>query len=139
VTVRAIFPNPDHVLLPGMFVRAQIDEGENPDGLLVPEVAITHDQKGQPTVLTVGDDNKVVLKTLVTGRTVGPNWIVLSGLKAKERVIVEGLQKVQPGQIVKPVAASAPEGRSVSGGVVTGPAAKQQKEASGAQETGPAH
>jgi membrane fusion protein, multidrug efflux system len=139
VTVRAIFPNPDHVLLPGMFVHAQIDEGVNQEGLLVPQVAVTHDAKGQPTALVVGDDDKVVLKTLVTGRTEGSNWVVQSGLKPKDRVILEGLQKVQPGQTVKPVPASTPEGRSVSAGVVTGPAAKQQKGASGAQEAVPAH
>jgi membrane fusion protein (multidrug efflux system) len=138
VTVRAIFPNPDHVLLPGMFVHAQIDEGVNQDGLLVPQVAVTHDQKGQPTALVVGDDNKVVLKTLVTGRTEGANWIVQSGLQVKDRVIVEGLQNVQPGQTVKPVKASAPEGRSVSAGIVTGPG-QEPKGASGVQATVPAH
>jgi membrane fusion protein (multidrug efflux system) len=139
VTVRAIFPNPDHVLLPGMFVRAQIDEGVNEQGLLVPQVAITHDAKGQPTALVVDAENKVVIKTLVTGRTQGPDWVVQSGLKAKDRVIVEGLQKIQPGQTVKPVPATAPQGRSASAGVVSGPAAKQQKGASGAQESNPAH
>jgi membrane fusion protein (multidrug efflux system) len=139
VTVRAIFPNAEHVLLPGMFVRAQIDEGVNEDGLLVPQVAVTHDAKGQPTALVVGDDDKVAIRTLVTGRTFGPNWVVQSGLKVKDRVIVEGLQKVQPGQTVKPVAASAPEGRSVSSGVVTGPAAKAQKGTGGTQDTVPAH
>ena len=111
VIVRAIFPNPDHVLLPGMFVHAQIDEGVNQDGLLVPQIAVTHDQKGQPTVLVVGNANKVVLKTLVTGRTEGSDWVVQSGLQVKDRVIVEGMQNVQPGQTVRPVRAIAPEGR----------------------------
>jgi membrane fusion protein (multidrug efflux system) len=122
VTVRAIFPNPDHVLLPGMFVRAEIDEGVNQEGLLVPQIAVSHDQKGQPTVLVVGDDGKVGLKSLVTGRAEGSDWVVQAGLQVKDRVIVEGMQKVQPGQTVKPVKASAPEGRSVSAGIVTGPA-----------------
>ena len=137
VTVRAIFPNPDHVLLPGMFVHAEIDEGVTQGGLLVPQIAVTHDQTGQPTALVVGDDNKVVLKTLVTGRTVGSDWVVQSGLQVKDRVIVEGLQMVQPGQIVKPVKASAREGRSVSAGIVTGPA-QEQKGASGVRATVPA-
>jgi membrane fusion protein (multidrug efflux system) len=134
VTVRAIFPNPEHVLLPGMFVRARIDEGVNQNGLRVPQVAVTHDQKGQPTALVVGDDNKVVLKALVTGRTEGADWIVQSGLAAGDRVIVEGIQNVQPGQLVKPVPASAPEGRSVSAGTVSGPG---QKGASATQATDP--
>ena len=129
VTVRAIFPNPDHVLLPGMFVRAQIDEGVNDEALLVPQVAVTRDQKGQATTLVVDDNNKVVLKPVTTGRTVGSDWIVESGLKARDRVIVEGLQKVQPGQVVKPIESSTPQGHSVSAGIVTGPArAKQDAE-----------
>jgi len=137
VTVRAIFPNPGHVLLPGMFVRAQIDEGINQDGLLVPQIAVTHDQKGQPTALVVGADNKVVLKTLVTGRSEGSNWVVQSGLQVKDRVIVEGLQNVQPGQTVKPVTSTTPEGSSVSAGIVTGPA-KEKSGAGGPQTAAPA-
>jgi membrane fusion protein (multidrug efflux system) len=136
VTVRALMPNPDHVLLPGMFVRAQIDEGVSDDALLVPQVAVTHDQKGQATALVVGDDGKVVPRTLVTGRTVGAYWVVLSGLKPRERVIVEGLQKVQPGQIVKAVEASTPEGRSVSAGIVTGPAQPRPGAGAAAPATG---
>ena len=138
VIVRAIFPNPDHVLLPGMFVHAQIDEGVNQDGLLVPQIAVTHDQKGQPTVLVVGNDNKVVLKTLVTGRTEASDWVVQSGLQVKDRVIVEGMQNVQPGQTVRPVKAIAPEGRSVSAGIVTGPG-QEHKGASGVQQSVPAY
>jgi membrane fusion protein (multidrug efflux system) len=84
----------------------------------------------------VGDDNKVVLKSLVTGRTMGSNWIVVSGLSAGDRVIVEGLQKVQPGATVKPVEAVNPEGRSVSAGVVTGPARSQQDDAKAAPAAG---
>jgi membrane fusion protein (multidrug efflux system) len=138
VTVRAIFPNPDHVLLPGMFVHAEIDEGITQAGLLVPQVAVTHDQAGQPTTLVVGEDNKVVLKTLVTERMVGSDWVVQAGLRDKDRVIVDGLQNVRPGQTVKPVEAIAPEGRSVSAGTVTGPA-RAQKRTSGAQADIPAH
>jgi membrane fusion protein (multidrug efflux system) len=137
VTVRAIMPNPNHVLLPGMFVRAQIDEGVKDDALLVPQVAVTHDQKGQATALVVGDDGKVALRQIVTGTTVGSDWVVESGLKAKDRVIVEGLQKVQPGQVVKAVESKTPQGRSVSASTVTGPA-KAQQEAGGAAPA-PAH
>jgi membrane fusion protein (multidrug efflux system) len=137
VTVRALFPNPDHVLLPGMFVRAQIDEGVTENALIVPQVAVTHDPKGQATALVVDDANKVVSKTLVTGRTIGADWEVVSGLAPGDRVIVEGLQKIQVGQEVKPVDAAVPEGRSVSAGIVTGPAAAAAK--SGAPPAAPAH
>jgi membrane fusion protein (multidrug efflux system) len=133
VTVRATVPNPDHVLLPGMFVRAQIDEGVNDSALLVPQVAVTHDQKGQATALVVDAESKVVVKPLVTGRTVGADWIVQSGLKANDRVIVEGIQKATPGTLVKAVEAAAPEGRSVSAGIVTGPAKKQLEDEKGAK------
>jgi membrane fusion protein (multidrug efflux system) len=108
VTVRAIFKNADKVLLPGMFVRARIDEGVNDSALVVPQVGITHDQKGQPTALVVGDDNKVVLRQLVTSGTYGSNWVVESGLKAGDRVIVQGTDKARPGQQVKAVAAQLP-------------------------------
>jgi membrane fusion protein (multidrug efflux system) len=78
VTVRAIFKNADKVLLPGMFVRARIDEGVNQNAIIVPQVGITHDQKGQPTALVVGDDNKVALHQLVTNGTFGNYWVVAS-------------------------------------------------------------
>ncbi|WCM19177.1 efflux RND transporter periplasmic adaptor subunit [Paraburkholderia bryophila] len=108
VTVRALFKNADKVLLPGMFVRARIEEGVNDNALVVPQVGITHDQKGQPTALVVGDDNKVALRQLVTSGTYGSNWVVESGLKAGDRVIVAGTEKARPGQQVKPVAAQLP-------------------------------
>jgi membrane fusion protein, multidrug efflux system len=108
VTVRAIFKNADKVLLPGMFVRARIEEGVNENALVVPQVGITHDQKGQPTALVVGQDDKVALRQLVTSGTYGSNWVVESGLKAGDRVIVQGTDKARPGQQVKPVAAQLP-------------------------------
>lgn len=108
VTVRAIFKNADKVLLPGMFVRARIEEGVNENALIVPQVGITHDQKGQPTALVVGQDDKVALRQLVTSGTYGSNWVVESGLKAGDRVIVQGTDKAHPGQQVKPVAAQLP-------------------------------
>lgn len=107
VTVRAIFPNPQHVLLPGMFVHARIDEGVNDAALLVPEVGVTHDPTGQATALVVAPDNKVVLRTIQATRTFGDRWVVDRGLNEGERVIVAGLQKVQPGMLVNVVESQA--------------------------------
>ncbi|HJX22005.1 MAG TPA: efflux RND transporter periplasmic adaptor subunit, partial [Steroidobacteraceae bacterium] len=97
VTVRAVFPNPGHVLLPGMFVRASIEQG------------VTHDPSGHATALVVGPDNKVELRAIQATRTSGANWVVDGGLKDGERVIVSGVQKVQPGTLVRTVDASAPK------------------------------
>jgi len=108
VTVRAIFQNKDRVLLPGMFVRARIEEGVNPNAIIVPQIGITHDQKGTPTALVVGADNKVALRQLVTSGTFGQNWVVDSGLNAGDRVIVQGVDKVRPGAEVKTVPAQLP-------------------------------
>jgi membrane fusion protein (multidrug efflux system) len=107
VTVRAIIPNPKHVLLPGMFVRARVEQGVNDHALLVPEVGVTHDSSGRATVLVVGPDNKVELRTIQATGTAGTNWVVDSGLKDGERVIVSGVQKVQPGASVRTVDANA--------------------------------
>jgi len=102
VILRAQFPNPDHQLLPGMFVRAEIDEGVNEKGILIPQQAVTHDIKGDATTLVVTADNKVELRTLVTTRAIGDKWLISSGVAAGDRVIVEGVQKVQPGATVNP-------------------------------------
>ncbi|QEX15334.1 hemolysin D [Hypericibacter terrae] len=103
VKLRAIFANPDQVLLPGMFVRARLQEGIDEHALLVPEAAVARDAKGNPTVMIVDPDNKVVVRAIAVSRTQGPNWIVESGLNPGDRVIVAGLQKIQPGAVVKPV------------------------------------
>ena len=103
VTVRAIFPNPRFVLLPGMFVRARIEEGVNENAILVPQVGVTHDPKGQATALVVGPDSKVTVHTLQLRGTSGNQWIVESGLEDGDRVIVAGVQKVQPGAVVQAV------------------------------------
>ncbi|WP_321801647.1 efflux RND transporter periplasmic adaptor subunit [Caballeronia sp. J97] len=108
VTVRAIFQNKDRVLLPGMFVRARIQEGTNDHALVVPQIGVTHDQKGTPTALVVNLDNKVELRQLVTGGTFGNNWVVDSGLNPGDRVIVNGVEKAKPGMQVKPVDAKFP-------------------------------
>jgi membrane fusion protein (multidrug efflux system) len=103
VKLRAIFPNPDQILLPGMFVRAHLREGIDDHAILVPQVAVARDAKGNPTVMIVGADNKVEMRALTVSRTHGSNWVVDSGLNPGDRVIVAGLQKVQPGAVVKPV------------------------------------
>jgi membrane fusion protein (multidrug efflux system) len=101
VTLRALFPNPDKLLLPGMFVREQLEEGRRSDALLVPQLAVTHNQKGEPTALVVNAENKVEPRVLVTERAIGDKWLITEGLKAGERVIVEGLQFAKPGVSVK--------------------------------------
>jgi membrane fusion protein (multidrug efflux system) len=108
VTVRALFPNADRVLLPGMFVRARIEEGINNNAFLVPQVGVQHDQKGQPSVYVVGKDDKVQVQPITTTGTQGQDWVVQSGLNAGDRVIVQGTDKVKPGAQVKPVAAQLP-------------------------------
>jgi membrane fusion protein (multidrug efflux system) len=107
IALRALFPNPKRELLPGMFVRARLDDGVNPAAILVPQVGVTRDQKGLPTALVVTPDKKVERRQLVTDRAIGDRWLVTSGVKAGEQVIVEGLQKVRPGVSVTPVPAGA--------------------------------
>jgi membrane fusion protein, multidrug efflux system len=109
ITLRALFPNPRRELLPGMFVRARLEEGVNPQALLVPQEGVTRDQKGLPTALVVNAENKVERRQLVTDRAVGSAWLVTGGLAAGDRVIVEGVQKVRPGAEVKPVPATGPK------------------------------
>ena len=105
VALRALFPNPKGELLPGMFVRARLAEGVNPQAILVPQIAVTRDQKGLPTALVVNAEKKVERRQLVTDRAVGDAWLVTAGVKAGDQVIVEGLQKVRPGAEVNPVPA----------------------------------
>jgi membrane fusion protein (multidrug efflux system) len=113
VLLRAIFPNPDHMLLPGLYVRAVLQEGTNDQALLVPQVGVSRNTHGDPTVLVVDKDNKAALKIIQTSRAIGANWVVTGGLAAGDKVIVDGLQKVRPGAEVhatevKPDAAPAP-------------------------------
>ncbi len=107
IALRALFPNARGELLPGMFVRARLDEGVNPQALLVPQVSVTRDQKGLPVALVVNAEKKVERRQLVTDRAVGDAWLVTGGVKAGEQVVVEGLQKVRPGALVNPVPAGA--------------------------------
>ncbi|MFL1513639.1 efflux RND transporter periplasmic adaptor subunit [Pseudomonas prosekii] len=101
VTLRAVFPNPDHTLLPGMFVHAQLQAGVNAAAILAPQQGVTRDLKGTPTAMVVGADNKVELRQLKASRTVGTQWLIEDGLKEGDRLITEGLQYVKPGVEVK--------------------------------------
>jgi membrane fusion protein, multidrug efflux system len=100
VTLRAIFPNKDGLLLPGMFVREQLQEGVVQNGILAPQQGVTHNQKGEPTALVVDRDGKVQLRLLKTDRAIGGDWLVTSGLKEGDRLIVSGVQKARPGMPV---------------------------------------
>ena len=101
--VRAQFPNPDRLLLPGMYVRAVIEEGVAPDSFLVPQRGVTRNSKGEPVALVVNADNKVEQRVLAVSRSVGNNWLVDDGITDGDRVIVEGSQFARPGQDVTPV------------------------------------
>ena len=103
VALRALVPNPRGVLLPGMFVRAIIEEGTDPRALLVPQRGVTRDRNGRPTALVVGKTGKVELRALQIARDIDQSWLVTSGIAPGEWVIVEGLQKVKPGMAVKVV------------------------------------
>lgn len=109
VSIRAEFPNPDRTLLPGMYVRARLEQAVNDAAILVPQQAVMRNLNGS-TVLVVGEDNKVAVRSVTTGAAQGDNWTVTDGLKPGDRVIVEGLQKVKPGAPVKPVPWKGPVG-----------------------------
>jgi membrane fusion protein (multidrug efflux system) len=127
VTLRALFPNPNAELLPGMYVRARLTQGVLRDAILVPHAAVTRNPQGKAEVLLVNAENKVEVRVVETAQTQGPHWVVSHGLAAGERVVVEGLQKVRPGMVVaaQPVLAAQPVGAaaSTSGGTPAGPGA----------------
>src|SRR5258708_7406306 len=102
VTLRALMPNPERLLLPGMFVREEIQEGVRQGAVLAPQQGISHDQKGAPNALVVGPDDTVELRTLETDRAIGDQWLVTAGLKPGDRIIVEGIQSARPGGKVAP-------------------------------------
>ena len=106
VTLRALVPNPEKLLLPGMFMRATLQQGERPDGLLVPQAAVARTPRGGATVLIVDAQNKVEQRDIQVSQSQNGNWVVESGLKAGERVIVAGLQKVGVGAQVTPTEAA---------------------------------
>ena len=101
--LRVVFPNPNGVLLPGMFVRAVVKEGVNDQAILIPQQAVSRDPKGNPVALIVDADGKVEQRMLSLDRAIGDQWLVSSGLAPGDRVIVEGMQKVRPGAAVKEV------------------------------------
>jgi membrane fusion protein, multidrug efflux system len=109
VTIRARFPNPQGLLLPGMFVRAKLSQATARNAILVPQQAVSRDPRGNATVYLVSADNKAMLKAVTADRTVGTSWLVASGLNAGDEVITEGLDRVKPNQPIHPVpAGSAP-------------------------------
>ncbi len=119
VSVRAIFPNPDQVLLPGMFVRAVIDQGTDDRAMLIPQEGITHDRTGRATALVVDANNKVTQRPVEASRTFGSNWVVESGLEEGDRVVISGSQRVQPGMLVRMAGMDPTSDRVRSGSRVT--------------------
>lgn len=103
VTLRTVFPNPEQLLLPGMFVRTIIETGVKEQAILAPQRGVTHDSSGRAIALVVGKEDKVELRTLQVDRAVGDKWLVSEGLTAGDRLIVEGVQKARPGSPVKVV------------------------------------
>lgn len=109
VTLRARFPNPQGLLLPGMFVTALFDQAINPTAMLVPQAAVQRDFDGSAFVYLVGKDNKAARRKIVAERTVGPNWVVTDGLKPGDKVITQGVGNLKQGAPIKPVLASSPQ------------------------------
>jgi membrane fusion protein (multidrug efflux system) len=107
VLLRAIFPNPQRLLLPGMYVHAAVIEGVNRNGILVPQQAISRNTHGDATVLVVGEDDKAELRVIETGPAIEDKWVVTSGLRPGEQVIVDGLQNTRSGAAVRPLAVDA--------------------------------
>lgn len=107
VTLRALFPNPDHTLLPGMFVRAQVSQGVAPNAILVPQRGVTRNARGQAVALIVNPENMVEERVLETSAVAGDSWVVTAGLNPGDRVIVEGVQRVRAGAPAQPVAFNA--------------------------------
>lgn len=103
VTLRALFGNPDGVLLPGMYVRAGVPEGKVSNAILIPQKALRRDPRGNASVFLLDEDNAVVSQAVVANRTVGNRWLVTEGLNADDRLIVDGVQRIQPGVTTNPV------------------------------------
>jgi membrane fusion protein (multidrug efflux system) len=103
VILRMVFPNPDSALLPGMFVRAVLQEGVREQAVLIPQQAVSRDPKGNPFALLVDATGKVEMRALVVDQAIGDQWLISSGLVPGDRVIVEGMQKVRPGSPVREV------------------------------------
>ncbi|KAA6184578.1 efflux RND transporter periplasmic adaptor subunit [Thiohalocapsa marina] len=115
LTLRATFPNPDGVLLPGMFVRALVEEGLRPDAILAPQQAVQRDRRGNPYVFVLGDDGTIEQRQVETNRALQDQWLIDAGLQPGERVVVDGLQKVKPGDTARAVEADAPSASDAAG------------------------
>jgi len=124
VILRAVFPNPEGVLLPGMFVRGVAKEGVSEQAILISQQAVSRDPKGNPMALIVDANAKVQQRMLTLDRAIGDKWLVTSGLAPGDRVIVEGLQKVRPGVPVKEVPFDAGQKSGAGPQDVNRPAAK---------------
>jgi len=103
ITLRAVFPNPDQVLMPGMYVRARLSTGESSEAIVLPQQAVQRDPAGNPSVQVINADNKIEKRPIRLGQALGTRWLVLDGLKAGERVMVDGFQKARVGQTVTPL------------------------------------
>ncbi|WP_203074770.1 efflux RND transporter periplasmic adaptor subunit [Falsiroseomonas ponticola] len=114
VTMRAVFPNPDQLLLPGMFVRAEVEEGVTDSALLVPQQAVSRTPRGEPMAFVVNAQNVVEARTLRTTRAIGTDWLVTEGVAPGDRVVVEGVQRIRPGARVNPTERGAPAARPVA-------------------------
>ncbi len=116
VTIRAVFPNDSGELLPGMFVRAKVELGVEPQGLLIPQRALIRTPKGEASVMLVNAQNQVESRIVQVGRPVQQSWLAQGGIQTGERVIVAGLQKVRPGATVKVVDTTSPASATVAAG-----------------------
>ena len=101
-TIRAVFPNPQHLLLPGMFVRGKVSQGVQSRGILVPQRAVSRDERGRPTIIVVGKNNMAELRVIQADRTVGNSWLVTGGISPGDKVIVDAGPLLRPGIPVKP-------------------------------------
>lgn len=109
VTLRARFPNPNGLLLPGMFVRARFDQAINTGAILVPQAAVTRNARGEASVFVVDAGDKAAERKVDANRAVGSDWVVTGGLKPGDKVIVQGVAKIRPGAPIRPVPASKPQ------------------------------
>ena len=106
VSLRAELPNPQGLLLPGMYVRAVIERGVRENSIVVPQQGVAHDPQGNAVGMIVNAEGKVEARPLKTERAIGSQWLVSEGLQAGDKLIVEGLQKARPGTVVKPLDAA---------------------------------
>jgi len=123
VTVRAVFPNPDHELMPGLFVRGIVSQGTVENAFLVPQTALVRGSDGQPFVWLIGANDQITRQPVIAGRAIGQSWLVTEGLSDGDRVAVDGLQRIRPNIKVTPVAAEREGGKPDASGAKQAPAA----------------